>query len=168
MLSFTRKTDYALVALAYLASDSGGAAPAPMSVRQIADRFSLPVPQLMNVFKDLQRAGLVTSSRGVRGGYSLARAPEQIRMDEVVEATEGPVRLMICCDGEQEDQPCQGCQVLDQCPVSDSIQLVNQRIADYLGEISIRDLLDRRVGTIEPIQVRVAVGTEHDTRDDSA
>jgi Rrf2 family protein len=136
MLGFTRKTDYALVALATLADAAGGR----LSARQISERHGVPLSLLMNVLKDLVGIGLVTSTRGARGGYALARPPEGISVQDVVTATEGPVRVAACC-GEEEETPCSDCRVVITCPVSHSLRRLNDRINDFLGEVTLADLI---------------------------
>ena len=71
MIVLTRKTDYALVAMAHLAHHPGEEGIS--SARDIADRYHVPLPVLMNILKTLNREGLVISVRGARGGYRLAR-----------------------------------------------------------------------------------------------
>lgn len=136
MLGFTRRTDYALVALATLADAAGGS----LSARQISERHGVPLSLLMNVLKDLVGIGLVTSTRGARGGYALARAPEGISVQDVVTATEGPVRVAACC-GEEEETPCSDCRVVITCPVSHSLRRLNDRINDFLGGVTLADLI---------------------------
>ena len=80
MIAFTRKTDYALIALASLAQEAGdpgdpAAETAPLSARAIAERYAVPLPILMNVLKGLAGAELIRSTRGVKGGYILAAPP---------------------------------------------------------------------------------------------
>lgn len=86
MISVTSKSRYAVVALAELAR-SGGDAPVPIA--QIAERRSMPVQFLEQLFSTLRRAGLLTSQRGVKGGYRLARPAEEITVLEVVQALDG-------------------------------------------------------------------------------
>ena len=69
MLSLTRKADYALVGLVDLARRTPGKA----SARQIAESSGVPLPMLMNILKELLAGGLVCSTRGVNGGYRLAK-----------------------------------------------------------------------------------------------
>lgn len=64
---------------------------APTSVRDIAERTGLPQPYLEQILLALKGAGLVRSKRGVGGGYILARAPEDIRLSEIVSAVDGPI-----------------------------------------------------------------------------
>ena len=83
--------DYACRALLSLAlhdEESG-----PTSVRDIADRTGLPQPYLEQILLALKGAGLVRSKRGVGGGYTLARTPNEIRLSEIVSAVDGPITL---------------------------------------------------------------------------
>lgn len=67
--------------------------PLPTSVRDIAERTGLPQPYLEQILLALKGAGLVKSKRGVGGGYTLARAPEDIRLNEIIAAVDGPISL---------------------------------------------------------------------------
>lgn len=86
MLAITSKSPYAVRALAELAR-SGGAGPVPIG--EIARRRDIPVQFLEGLFATLRRAGILQSQRGVKGGYSFARPPEELTVLEVVEALEG-------------------------------------------------------------------------------
>jgi Rrf2 family protein len=60
-----------------------------MQSAEIARRQGIPGPFLDQVLMTLRRAGMITSTRGPHGGHSLARRPEQIRLDEVIDCLEG-------------------------------------------------------------------------------
>jgi Rrf2 family protein len=107
MLSVTRKTDYALVALARLA-EAQGAGREVLSARRIGEEAGIPVPALMNILKDLGRGGLVRASRGALGGYALAKTPREITVARVIESIEGRVRILPCCE-ENETDACREC-----------------------------------------------------------
>ena len=85
------KGDYACRALLSLAVHEDE--PGPTSVRDIAERTGIPQPYLEQILLALKGAGLVRSKRGVGGGYVLARAPEDIRLSEIVSAVDGPITL---------------------------------------------------------------------------
>lgn len=87
MISVTSKSRYAVLALAELARS--GRRPVPTA--QVAERKGMPVQFLEQLFATLRRGGLLTSQRGVKGGYTLARAPEEITVLEVVQALDGKV-----------------------------------------------------------------------------
>jgi len=143
MLAFTRKTDYALIALASLAREAGTGEPAPQSARAIAERYTVSLPILMNVLKDLVGAGLVRSARGARGGYFLSRPARHVTVHDVVEAIEGRPSLAMCCD-EHEAEPCQECVVEVQCPVTHAVRRLNERINRFLREVTLDDLMSGR------------------------
>ena len=88
MLSITTKSPYAVAALAELGR-SGDDGPVPIG--ELARRREIPVQFLEQLFAALRRAGLLRSYRGVKGGYSFARAPETITVLEVVELLDGAV-----------------------------------------------------------------------------
>lgn len=142
MFGFTRKTDYALVALAALAQQHRTAAAGPTSARQLAEAYSLPLPLLMQVLKDLHRAGILSSTRGAGGGYDLAAGPDQISLMSVIEAIEGPLRVAACCDDEPESEPCVACNLTERCPITLAVQRINDAMIDFLGKITIRDLIE--------------------------
>ncbi len=87
MISVTSKSRYAVVAMAELARSG----PDPVPIAQIAERRAMPVQFLEQLFSTLRRDGLLQSQRGVKGGYRLARPPEEITVLEVVQALDGKV-----------------------------------------------------------------------------
>ena len=87
MISVTSKSRYAVVALAELARSGTD----PVPIGQIAERRGMPVQFLEQLFSTLRRAGILASHRGAKGGYTLARPPEQITVLEVVQALDGVV-----------------------------------------------------------------------------
>jgi Rrf2 family protein len=84
MLCISKKTEYALVALAYLAEQSTGVA----SAREIAEQRQLPMAMLMNILKNLQQHGLLRSTRGVKGGYRIQRDLGSISLYELIAVVE--------------------------------------------------------------------------------
>jgi Rrf2 family protein len=94
---FTTKAEYGVRLLVELGrhADEGGVG-APVSLKAIADSEGLPLAYLERIVALLKKAELVESTRGAHGGYRLAKAPEDIRMDGVVLALEGAVAPMSC------------------------------------------------------------------------
>lgn len=88
MISITTKSPYALKALTELgrAGDAG-----PVPIGELARRRDIPVQFLEQLFATLRRAGILKSQRGVKGGYSFARAPSEVTVLEVVELLDGPL-----------------------------------------------------------------------------
>lgn len=87
MISVTSKSRYAVVAMAELARSGDR----PMPVKELAERRDIPDQFLEQLFSTLRRSGLLSSHRGSKGGYTLARPPEEISILEVVQALDGKV-----------------------------------------------------------------------------
>ncbi|MDP9228808.1 MAG: Rrf2 family transcriptional regulator, partial [Actinomycetota bacterium] len=85
MISVTSKSRYAVLALAELARTTQD----PVPIGQVAERRRIPVQFLEQLFSTLRRAGILSSHRGAKGGYTLARPADQINVLEVVQALDG-------------------------------------------------------------------------------
>ncbi len=107
-MQITRQADYAVRAVLYLAK-IGPEMRAATS--QIAQEQQIPPSFLAKIVSQLSVAGLLQTSRGARGGVSLARSPEQISLLEVVEAIDGPILLNECVAGNG------ACTFGDNCPM---------------------------------------------------
>jgi len=94
-MQITRQADYALRAMLYLAQLE----PAQRAATsQIADKQRIPPSFLAKIISQLSIAGLIHTSRGARGGVTLAREPREISLLEVVESIDGPILLNECTE----------------------------------------------------------------------
>lgn len=93
-MRFSMKTEYGFRAILELAANAGRGT---MQSAEIARRQGIPGPFLDQVLMTLRRAGLISSTRGPHGGHALARSPQEIRLDEVIDCLEGNGR-----DGRQD------------------------------------------------------------------
>lgn len=101
MMRLSRTVGYALVALAELAAAPQGGM---LTCRQMASSAKLPERFLLQILRQLVTGGLLSSSRGVGGGYRLARSPGEISVCDVLEVIEGPIGFDIELDqGDGED-----------------------------------------------------------------
>ena len=109
-MQITRQADYALRAMLYLAKLE----PAHRAATsQIAASKKIPPSFLAKIISQLSIAGLIHTSRGARGGVTLARDPKDISVLEVVEAIDGPIALNECTLSPE------GCPFSDDCPIHD-------------------------------------------------
>jgi FeS assembly SUF system regulator len=131
MLRVTRLTDYATLALTVLASRPQ----AVMSAAQLAELTHLELPTVSKVLKPLAQAGLVEGLRGVNGGYRLARAPQEIRLIDVVEALEGPIEMTECAAGQSR------CEHQTHCGLTTHWRRINDIIGDALRDVTLAQML---------------------------
>ncbi len=87
MISITTKSPYALRAMVELYRHGDG----PVPIAELARRGDIPVQFLEQLFAILRRAGVLRSQRGVKGGYSFGRPPDQVTVLEIVELLDGPL-----------------------------------------------------------------------------
>lgn len=142
MLSLTKKTEYALMALGYLHRHGEEIC----SAREISDACHIPLPLLMNILKTLAQHDIVGSMRGARGGYTLAAPAEGISLARVVEIVEGPVRLVQCVGDEgrevgHEDR----CEMMGCCTVRSPLLKIHQEFEGFLGRITVASLAQQNV-----------------------
>lgn len=134
LMNVGRRVDYAVRALSYLAGQPPGKI---ISRAVIEEKQDIPPYYLSKIMKDLVAGGLVRSHVGSKGGFSLARSPEQISIKEVYEAVERPLVLMECL--EKGDGFCSYCWVCRQISIWERAQNL---LASYLATISIGDIAD--------------------------
>src|SRR5690348_13325742 len=101
MTLLNRKTDYALLILWFLHQRPGGG-----SAREVALRFGLSRAFVANILKELCQRGFVTSHRGVKGGYVLARPAEEVSLAELIDALEEPMRTAACTGAHAAGDGC--------------------------------------------------------------
>lgn len=134
MLSLTKKSTYALVAVCHMAH----AGQTVVSARGIAEQHGVPLPLLMNVLKKLNQAGQVKSVRGARGGYCLAVSPRSLTLSAVIHAVEGPVRLVRCAPGSDERR--RPCDRTGFCSIRQPLHKVHRQLIEFLSGVTVADI----------------------------
>jgi FeS assembly SUF system regulator len=132
MIRLSRLTDYAVVITAELARTQGETQAAAV----LSNRTGIPEPTVAKVLKVLARAELVSSSRGVNGGYALNRSPEDVSVASLIEAVNGPIVLTACVDGVEDD-----CNIAAQCQLRGRWTPVNEAIRAAFTSLSLADLI---------------------------
>lgn len=133
MLELSRKSDYALRAVIYLArlsDDRFG------RVSEIAKAKDIPQAFLAQILPLLANQGLVKSQQGAHGGYALSRSAETISFLDIIEAVEGPLRLNKCVEGEHDD-----CTILDNCEMQHVWNRAQTQMVDFLRGVTMADML---------------------------
>jgi len=122
-MRLTRGSDYAIRGMMYLAKQPRGKV---CLVSQVAEVQCLPESYLAKIFQDLSRSGLVVSYRGAKGGFVLARDPNEITLRQVIEAVEGPIALSPCLDERM------GCEQSETCEVHLVLAEAQSRLLEVL------------------------------------
>jgi Rrf2 family protein len=149
MLRFSKKTDYALMAMRHLALAPERSA---SSAREIAERYDIPVELLAKVLQRLVRSGFLRSHQGTRGGYLLARPPALISVADVIQAIDGPVTVTACSNEADE------CDQYEKCNIRDPLWRIKDRILAALATCTIQELaLDAAASPSGETAVSVAV-----------
>ena len=132
MLRITRQTDYGIVIMSLF---SGKDPENVLSARDMARETNLPLPTVSKILKSLTRGGLLDSTRGVKGGYSLARASDAISVANIIEAIEGPIALTDCLDQSNRD-----CMIADSCPCKSNWARINDAVKAALETIPLQQM----------------------------
>jgi Rrf2 family protein len=160
MLRLTKKADYGLMALKYLAEQAQGHAETPRaasaaslgnsvvlgnavalgnsaaSAKAIAEAYHIPPQLLAKILQTLARAGLLVSHAGTNGGYALARSARDISAFEVIRAIDGPLFITSCITIHGT------CDLHGTCTIKEPLRKVNDSITNLLSDLSIADLIE--------------------------
>ena len=136
MLRLTKKADYGLMALKFLAEHPEVPS---QSAKDIAEAYGIPPQLLAKIFQRLTKVGLLRSHAGINGGYSLSRDPLEITAFEVIHAIDGPLFITSCGTGLDSKR---SCDLTDSCTIKEPMRKVNDSITEILKAIRIADLVD--------------------------
>ena len=132
MLRFTKRADYGLMAIHYIAVQEDVGA---VSAKRIAEEFGIPPELLAKILQRLAKRRLIASHNGPKGGYVLSRHPSEIAVGEVIRALEGPINIVSCLDHG-------GCPQEPRCNLRRPVQKLQAAITQMLDTRS----EERRVG----------------------
>jgi len=130
MFRITRLTDYGVLLMTQFASE-------PLCLRNAADlavQAHVPMPTVSKILKLLMKQGLLESIRGAGGGYRLTRRPENVSVQDIIVALEGPIALTEC-NLKKSD-----CEQRSHCTVSKSWQRINHAFRHALADITLADM----------------------------
>ena len=110
----------------------------PIELREIAKREDISLKYLEQVIVPLRTAGLVKSARGSKGGYSLAKHPSEIYLNDLVETLDGPLNLIECLKDPKV------CQKVPSCITRDIWQKVSEAIDGVFRSVTLEDMVHRK------------------------
>jgi Rrf2 family protein len=133
----TAKGKYCLKALVCLASLAPGAR---LQAVEIAAMHTIPKKFLDAILGDLRRAGVVFSKKGPGGGYMLARAPDEIRIGQIIRMIDGPLAPLACAS-RTAFRPCRDCRDVKTCTIRVAMTRVRDAMSEILDHMSVADLV---------------------------
>jgi Rrf2 family protein len=134
-MKISTKIRYGTRAMLELASHYGEG---PIELKEIAKRENISLKYLEQVIIPLRTAGLIKSVRGSKGGYSLAKHPSEICLNDLVEILEGPLNLIECLNNPKV------CQRVPSCVTRDIWREVSEAISGIFHSITLEDMVNRR------------------------
>jgi len=131
VIRLSKLADYGIVMITNMARDPQR----QHNAAEIASASHIALPMASKILKGLTRAGLLTSYRGAKGGYGLARSAESISIAQVIVALEGPIALTSCVEHGPG-----GCGIESLCPARANWQRINDAISSALEEITVAEM----------------------------
>ena len=131
MIKLSKLTDYATVILSYMAKDHVNM----HAAIEISEVTGITLPTVSKILKLLVKAHVLTSVRGAKGGYLLARLPEKITVASVISALEGPIALTECTASHKNCDQASGCEI------QGNWGLINQKIFNALDSVTLADMI---------------------------
>jgi Rrf2 family protein len=130
------------MAVRHLALKSG---PSSASAREIAEQYDIPIELMAKVLQRLVRAGLLISTQGTRGGYTLGRPAASISVGDVIQAIDGPFTVT-ACSTEKND-----CEQYSKCSIRDPLWQIRERIVAALGTVTLAEMAADNVAAAAPV-----------------
>ena len=142
MIRVSKKEDYAVFIMSYLAERAADEEKGRLvSAQELADQSGLSRSVVANLLKQLTRAGLLESERGIRGGYRLALPADAIDLRRILEVVSGPFAFVDCAHDGQPDEAERDCSMVSFCPSRNAMRVVHGRIARLLEDIRLSELI---------------------------
>ena len=143
----SQRAKYALKAMIALAGDRGLK---PLSVTDIAKRANVPRAFLEQILSDLKRRNLLISTRGARGGFRLARVPQDISFADIIRHIDGPLALAPCAS-RTAYRPCPECGDVKTCTLRKTLVKARDATAQVLEHTSLADALRRKRVSVDTL-----------------
>ena len=132
MIKISKIADYGIVLLTCMARQPFEST---FTARDLSGTTGLPLPMVSKVLKLLARGDLLTSHRGVKGGYSLSRSPGDINAVDIISALEGPIAITSCLDHNGSN-----CGIEHSCVTRNYWETINDRIVSSLSSVTLAEM----------------------------
>jgi Rrf2 family protein len=152
MLRLSKKADYALMAMKHLAQKRDVSS---TSAREIAEQYDIPIELMAKVLQRLVRIGLLASTQGTRGGYTLGRPATAISIADVIAAIDGPFTVT-ACSTEKHD-----CDQYEKCSIRDPLWQIRERIAEALATVTVAEIASEPLAVPVPVTKTAVLHARH-------
>lgn len=132
MLRLSKKSEYALIALQYIALHKGRV----VSAKEIAEHYGISFEFVAKTLQALMRQKFIASQQGASGGYVLLLPPSEISVAQIIEAVEGKTHIVECC-GEHGSS---NCSMQGSCTIKTPMSILQRRIDEVLASMTIHQM----------------------------
>lgn len=132
MLKLSKKAEYAILAMQFLAENPGN----KLNAKEIASSLGLSFEFLSKTMQSLMKSGLVDSVQGVKGGYSITKSSGDISLMEIINATDEKIGIVDCMNNNDEE-----CSRYQHCSIKNPMSKIQKLIDDVFINTSIADLV---------------------------
>ena len=133
MLRFSKKVEYALIALIHMARKP---AKGLTTSKELSDQYHIPLELMGKVLQALVKSGLVNSVQGVKGGYLLNDIIDNLSISQVVRAVDKPIKIVKCI----ENQHVSDCNQILYCNIRSPMEILQDKLEAIFEGITVSDL----------------------------
>jgi len=135
MLKLSKKAEYALMAAKFMAlKNSSGYT----SAKEISESYEIPYQLVAKVLQTLVKSNIAISAKGVNGGFSLSRKPDNISLLDIIKAVENDFKIVDCM---QPNGSISDCSNFDCCKIKDPLAEIQRKIDKVFVETSLAQIL---------------------------
>ncbi|MDP1677398.1 MAG: Rrf2 family transcriptional regulator [Bacteroidota bacterium] len=133
MLKLSKKVEYGLIAIRHIASLNNQIS----TVKEISEKYSIPVDVLAKVMQKLTKGKLITSYQGSMGGYTLARRPDEISVMNVISVIEGTQVGIAQCFTEDESN----CSIHMNCTIKNPLGKIQHSLENVFNAMKVSEIV---------------------------
>jgi Rrf2 family protein len=139
MLRFSKKVEYAFISLLHISRKSTGEL---TTAKELSLEYNIPQELTGKVLQRLARTGFIRSVQGVKGGYLLDRPIDQMSLNGVVSAIEGPMRIVNCVEHDENEL----CSQSNHCNIKSPMKIIQRELHNFFNQITVKDLQQQMAG----------------------
>jgi Rrf2 family protein len=136
MIKFSRKTEYALIAIQHIISKGISE---PATAKEISDNYNIPYELLAKILQLLAKKNIISSIKGVNGGYKFLKNPEEVKLSEIINSLNESYSLTRC--QSKVEKKIKECEIREYCTLKNPIVNVQKKLNMFFDEITIKQLI---------------------------